>query len=128
MLAEFCDAEMSACLGQGDEVKKVEAKRKDAKPQKLDFDYSKWDSLEREMREDEEEEQTTRMREASQAVRRLGGSAGSCTFEIQGLGFRIRSCCLNLPPGAEVQAEDFSWGRRRGLEISSGCFGLVLLL
>ncbi|CAE7027191.1 Polb [Symbiodinium natans] len=55
---------------QGDEVKKVEAKRKDAKPQKLDFDYSKWDSLEREMREDEEEEQTTRMREASQAVRR----------------------------------------------------------
>mmetsp|Transcript_34665 Transcript_34665/g.80898 ORF Transcript_34665/g.80898 Transcript_34665/m.80898 type:complete len:819 (+) Transcript_34665:23-2479(+) len=55
---------------QDNEAKKVEAKRKDAKPHKLDFDYSKWDSLEREMREDEEEEQTTRMREASAAARR----------------------------------------------------------
>ena len=60
---------------QDNEAKKVEAKRKDAKPHKLDFDYSKWDSLEREMREDEEEEQTTRMREASAAARRPSGPA-----------------------------------------------------
>ena len=47
---------------------KVQPKKKKEKP--LAFDYSKWDSLEREMRADEEEENNTRVREANAAVRR----------------------------------------------------------
>ena len=48
---------------------KVQPKKKE-KEKPLAFDYSKWDSLEREMRADEEEENNTRVREANAAVRR----------------------------------------------------------
>eukprot|EP00913_Durusdinium_trenchii_P013606 g12776.t1 len=44
--------------------------KKEVKKKQLAFDYSKWDSLEREMRADEEEENNTRTREANAAVRR----------------------------------------------------------
>jgi len=48
---------------------KVQPKKKE-KSKPLAFDYSKWDSLEREMRADEEEENNTRLRENNAAVRR----------------------------------------------------------
>ena len=54
--------------------KALEPKKLPKKAKPLAFDYSKWDSLEREMLADEEEEQNTRTREANMAVRRLPAS------------------------------------------------------
>ena len=51
-----------------DDIKKPA--KKEPKRKHLDFDYSKWDSLEKEMLADEEEEKNTRTREANAAVRR----------------------------------------------------------
>ncbi|CAE8623221.1 unnamed protein product [Polarella glacialis] len=49
----------------------TEPKRKEKKKeQHLDFDYSKWDKLEQEMRNDEEVEQSVRQRESLDAMKR----------------------------------------------------------
>lgn len=58
----------NGCVCRQDEDIKI---RKKEKPVAISaFDYSKWDSLEREMQKDEEEENCTRVREANAAVRR----------------------------------------------------------
>eukprot|EP00930_Biecheleria_cincta_P031978 TRINITY_DN22187_c0_g2_i1.p1 TRINITY_DN22187_c0_g2~~TRINITY_DN22187_c0_g2_i1.p1 ORF type:complete len:845 (-),score=203.92 TRINITY_DN22187_c0_g2_i1:83-2617(-) len=54
----------------GDTSKPEPKKKEKKKEQSLAFDYSRWDALEREMREDEERELNTRQHEAGAALQR----------------------------------------------------------